>query len=140
MSQNYQSLINCTLRLNFPCNNRKLHIERAAANYSVIPVVIKIRYIMRIYVIMIYIVDFIFCTIRQIGHVSRSLRNIHLRPTLMYYSALSVTCVYFRVLYVLSYPSRMRACVRACHEMVTIITMAAYLIPLLFHFIYNCFF
>lgn len=91
------------LRLNFLCNIHKLRIERVVANYCVIPVVIKIRYITRIYVIMIYIVDFIFCTIRQIGHVSRSLQNMRSHPTLMYYSALSVICVYFRVLYILSH-------------------------------------
>jgi len=101
--QNYLLLIDCMLRPNFLCNDRKLHIEHAVVNYCVILVVIKIRYIMWIHVIVIYIVDFIFCTIRQIGHVSRSLQNVHTRSTLMYYSALSVACVHFHVLYILLY-------------------------------------
>lgn len=75
------------------------------ANRCKIYAAIKVRYIIQAYVIMIYIIDFIFCTIKQIGHVSRSLQNTRSCSTLIYYSTttLSVTFTYFHVYSIIRY-------------------------------------
>lgn len=71
----------------------------SVANRCMIYTAIKVRYITQAYVIMIYIIDFIFCTIKQIGHVPRSLQSIRSCSTLIYYTVttLSVTFTYFHV-------------------------------------------